>query len=166
MLSPRPSSWTAPSIWYAAVAAPQTNSVGKRMSSFTVIVLSAGRCGCGDVTAGALAGQRLDELGRLLRAEGDCDRATVDEAAARDRVDGRAVRAVAADLRERHARVRVGDGREQQARVRVQRALQHVLGRPALDDLAGVHDEHLVGDVARARQVVRDVEEREPVLLL
>ena len=37
---------------------------------------------------------------------------------------------------------------------------------PPLDDLAGVHDQHLVGDVASAREVVRHVEECEPMALL
>ena len=45
-------------------------------------------------------------------------------------------------------------------------ACEHALGRPLLDDLAGVHHEHRVGDVARAREVVRDVEEREALALL
>ena len=44
-------------------------------------------------------------------------------------------------------------------------ALQHALGRPLLDDLAGVHHEHVVGDVARAREVMGDVEERDAALL-
>ena len=48
----------------------------------------------------------------------------------------------------------------------MQRALQHALGGALLDDLAGVHDEHVVGDVARAREVVGDVEEREVLVFL
>ena len=67
---------------------------------------------------------------------------------------------------EPQALARVGDGREQEPRVRVQRVLEHLFGRAALDDLARVHDEHLVGDVARAREIVRDVEEGEVALLL
>ena len=39
------------------------------------------------------------------------------------------------------------------------RVEQHGVGRALLDDPAAVHHEHLVGDVARARNVVRDVEE-------
>ena len=60
---------------------------------------------------------------------------------------------------------RVGHGGEQQARVRMQRRRQDVLDRAALDDLAGVHDEDVVGDVTRARKIVRDVEEGDPALL-
>src|SRR5712691_7259862 len=43
---------------------------------------------------------------------------------------------------------------------------QNPLDRSPLDDLAGIHDEDLVGEVARAREVVRHVEERDPSLLL
>ncbi len=46
------------------------------------------------------------------------------------------------------------------------RVLQHRVGRALLDDAPEVHDEHLVGDVARARDVVRDVEERDAKLAL
>ena len=41
MLSPRPSSLAAPSVWYAAVAAPQTNRGGKaRPLSLDVVCIS------------------------------------------------------------------------------------------------------------------------------
>ena len=39
--------------------------------------------------------------------------------------------------------------------------LGDVLGRAALDDLPGVHDQHLVGEIARRRDVVGDVEHGE-----
>ncbi len=42
--------------------------------------------------------------------------------------------------------------------------MQHRVGRALLDDLAGVHDEDLVGDVPGAREVVRDVEEGDVAL--
>ena len=64
------------------------------------------------------------------------------------------------------AKPRVGHGREQQPRVRMQRIGEHLLDRALLDDLPRVHHEDVVGDVARAREVVRDVEERDPPLLL
>ena len=48
----------------------------------------------------------------------------------------------------------------------MERRREHVLDRPALDDLARVHDEDVVGDIARARKVVGHVEKRDPVLLL
>ncbi len=64
------------------------------------------------------------------------------------------------------ARVRIRHRGEQQLRVRMHRPLQHLVRRPVLDDLARVHDEHVVRDVARAREVVRHVEKRDvPVAL-
>ena len=62
-------------------------------------------------------------------------------------------------------RRRVGHGGEQQARVRVQRRRKDFFDRSSLDDLTGVHDEDVVGDVARARKIVRDVEKGDPALL-
>ena len=112
------------------------------------------------MAASRLGRARLDELGRDLPADVDRERAAIDEAAARRRVDGGGRGSLAdLDLLER-ARP-VGDRRDQQARVRVQRIREHLRDRPLLDDLAGVHDEDVVGDVARARQVVRDIEERD-----
>ena len=69
-------------------------------------------------------------------------------------------------LSSRSAGTRIRDRREEEARVRVQRILQHRFDRPLLDDLPGVHHEHLVGDVASTREIVRDVEEGEITLLL
>ena len=43
----------------------------------------------------------------------------------------------------------------------MQRAREHLVDRALLDDLPRVHDEDVVGDVARAREIVRDVEERD-----
>ena len=59
-----------------------------------------------------------------------------------------------------------GTADSKQLRVRVQRIGEHVFDRPLLDDLARVHDEDVVGDIAGAREIVRDVEERDPALLL
>ena len=50
---------------------------------------------------------------------------------------------------------------DQQLRIRVSGMLGHLFGRPPLDDLAGVHDEDLIGEVARRGDVVGDVEHRE-----
>ena len=112
------------------------------------------------------AGTRRDELGGQLGADVDPQRAALDEAAALRRIDrGRGKPFADGDRRAVGDR-RIGHRGEQQARVRVQRVLQHLLDRALLDDLAGVHDEHGVGDVAGAREVVRDVEEREPLALL
>ena len=56
-----------------------------------------------------------------------------------------------------------GSGAEddEQLGVGVGRPLGDVLGRPSLDDLAGVHHEHLVGEVAGRGDVVGDVEHRQ-----
>ena len=67
---------------------------------------------------------------------------------------------------EPQAALGVRHGREQQLRVGVLRVEQHGVGRALLDDPAAVHHEHLVGDVARARDVVRDVEEGDSELPL
>ena len=48
----------------------------------------------------------------------------------------------------------------------MQRIGEHLLDRAALDDLPGVHDEDVVRDVARAGEIVRDVQKREAVLFL
>jgi len=73
----------------------------------------------------------------------------------------------AADERlEAQAALRVRDSREQEPRVRVLRILQHRVRRALLDDAPLVHHEHLVGDVARARDVMGDVEEGDPGLAL
>ncbi len=48
----------------------------------------------------------------------------------------------------------------------MQRVGQNLLDRSALDDLPRVHDEDVVGDVARAREIVSDVEERDAAFLL
>src|SRR5687768_5439778 len=120
----------------------------------------------GHVTASLLAGAGLDELRRPLGADADRERAALDEAAAGHGADDAVVGAAYRQLVDTQARTRIRHGREEQARVRMQRALEHRFRWPALDDLTRVHDEHLVGDVARAREVVRDVEEGELALLL
>src|SRR3954453_20303114 len=105
------------------------------------------------MAARRLVPARLYEWWRDARAHVDREGATPDEAAAWRRVD-RGCRLSGADwnplLLER---ARVGHRREQELRVRVQRVGEHLLDRPALDDLARVHHEHVVGDVARAREV-------------
>src|SRR6185437_167027 len=57
--------------------------------------------------------------------------------------------------------VRVRGGGDEELGVRVRGTLGDVLGRPALDDLAAVHHQHLVGEVAGRGDVVRDVEQRQ-----
>src|SRR5689334_7788584 len=58
-------------------------------------------------------------------------------------------------------RVWVGRRGDQQPRVLVAWSLRYLLGRSALDDLALVHDQDLVGEVPSRGDVVRDVEDRE-----
>src|SRR5258706_12210745 len=125
-LSLRPSSFAAPSIWYDAVAAPQTNSAGNDLVSWLDIdFLSDGRCGSSDVTAGALSRLRSDQLGSDLRADVDAQRAALDEAAAGRRIDGGGGDALAHfdPLADRNRRI--GHGGGQQLGVGVGRALQH-----------------------------------------
>ena len=67
---------------------------------------------------------------------------------------------------EPQAALGVRHGREQEPRIGVLRVEQHRVGRALLDDPAAVHHEHLIGHVARARDVVRDVEEGDAELPL
>ena len=57
-------------------------------------------------------------------------------------------------------------GRDQRARVGVRWRLQHAIDRAGLDDLAQVHHQHAVGDMAHHREVVRDEQHGEPERLL
>ena len=103
----------------------------------------------------------------MCRADVDRERAARDEAAARGRIDRRGGESLAhLDPVRLETCLGVGRRGEQQPRVRVERVGQHILDRPLLDDLAGVHHENVVGDVARTREIVRDVEERDLPLLL
>src|SRR5208282_3047676 len=54
--------------------------------------------------------------------------------------------------------VRVRRRGDEQLRVGMRRVLGDLLGRTALDDLPGVHDQHLVREVARRGDVMGDVE--------
>src|SRR5579864_7415149 len=116
--------------------------------------------GGGYMAARGLARMRLDELRRHDGADRNGERATRDEAASLDGVDGgrRARPAVFDPL--------PVDGGEQEARVRMQRLSEHLLDGAAFDDLARVHHEDVVRDVAGAGEIVRDVEERDVALLL
>ncbi len=57
--------------------------------------------------------------------------------------------------------VGVGGRADQQLRIGMRRLLRHVFSRAALDDLAGVHDQHLVSEVPGRCDVVGDVEHRQ-----
>ena len=58
--------------------------------------------------------------------------------------------------------VGIGRRRDQELGIRMRGLLGQLLGRSALDDVARVHDQHLVGEVPGRRDVVGDVEQREP----
>src|SRR5215467_8916431 len=109
-----------------------------------------------------MARPRLDERGSPLRTDVDRERAPRDEAAALDRIDrGRGPSLSMLDALEVQLLRRIRNGGEQEPRVRMERVGEHLLDRAVLDDLPGVHDEDVVCEVARAREVVRDVEERD-----
>ena len=67
-----------------------------------------------------------------------------------------------------HLRRRIGhrDRREQRLGVRMQRVLEDVLGRAVFDETAEVHNAHRVRDMLDDRQVVRDEQVGQLVLLL
>ena len=86
---------------------------------------------------------RLDELGSDLRADADAQRAALDEAAAGGGIDGGGGEPLRTSIRSRAATA--GSGTEASSK-RVygwSGLVQHALGRPLLDDLAGVHHEHV-----------------------
>ena len=101
------------------------------------------------------------ELGHQGRALIDGDRAAPAEAAAGSRIDHSRRLAAVGARRDRERCSRVGHGREQELGVRMLGVGQHGLDRAGLDDPAGVHHHHPVGDVAGAGDVVGDVEERD-----
>jgi hypothetical protein len=118
------------------------------------------------VATRALGRLRCDEVGCDLGADADAQRAAGDEPAARGRIDRGRGDALAHLDPLADGDCRIGHGGEQQLRVRMERAAEHALGRALLDDLARVHHEHGVRDVACAREVVRHIEKRKPVLVL
>src|ERR1019366_5637024 len=111
-----------PSIWYEAVAAPQTKSCGKWLMTLSGMRFLSDQGGWGgDVAACALPHPRFDERWRDSRADVDRKRAAADEAAALGRIDRRGGKSfVHLDLRPLADR-RIGDGREQQLGVGMQR---------------------------------------------
>src|SRR5581483_7812510 len=167
-LSPLPSSFAAPSIWKEAVATPQTKSDGSASTNgldISFLSYVVGRR-CGDLAARGVARPRRDQPRRGAPADVDRDRAAVDEAAAGLRVDGDRP-AAAMDLDPLAlAGMGVGHGGEEPLRVRMERLAEHRVDGPLLDDVAGVHHEQVVGDVARAGEVVRHVEEADAELRL
>ena len=59
-----------------------------------------------------------------------------------------------------------GTAERKQPRIGVQRAVEDLVGRPCSTTLPPHHHEHVVGHVPRARDVVRDVEERDVAVSL
>ena len=161
MLSPRPSSWRRP----RSGTRPSRRPRGSRRGTSCVAACLSSRSG-----GGAVTWQRAEWPAAPRRARRDAaSRRRSRAGSARRSGSLRAVDGGASAPSNRSTCRCFGRDRdrgEQQPRVRVQRVEQHLLDRALLDDLAGVHDEDVVGDVARAREVVRDVEERDPALLL
>ena len=89
------------------------------------------------------------------------ERAAVVEAAATRTGAGR--RGAARDAGERARLAQVRDRVEQRPGVGVRGVLEHRVPRAQLDDLAGVHHRHPVGDVGHDGEVVGDVEGADPV---
>ena len=116
----------------------------------------------------ACPGRASTRAGVISRADGGGERAARDESAAFrwiDRGDGD-VRVLPFDPLRLQPGRRVGCGAEQELRVGWRGSASTCSAGPLLDDLAGVHDEDVVGDVAGGGEVVGDVEEGEVVLLL
>ena len=109
--------------------------------------------------AGDLASAGLCQLGGHIRAFIDGDRAPEPEPAARGRVDHLRRLALVGLGADRQRGARVGHGGDQQLGIGVARIGQHLLDRPGLGDLAGVHHDQPVGNVPRAGDVVGDVED-------
>ena len=106
-----------------------------------------------------MTGSQLGKLRRDLRAGVDGQRAPPAEPAARGRVDHLGRLAAVGLRRHRERRARIGHRRKQQLGVGVPGVGQHVLDRPGLGDLAGVHHDQPVRYVPRAGDVVGDVED-------
>ena len=113
----------------------------------------------------AVAGPQLGQFRRDLRAGVDGQRAPPAEPAAGGRVDDPGRLAAVGLGRHRQRRARVGHRGQQQLGVRVPGVGEHVLDRPGLGDLAGVHHDQPVGHVPRAGDVVGDVEDGHALLV-
>src|SRR5215469_9241799 len=98
-------------------------------------------------------------------ADVDCERATPAETAARRRVNDLWRLAAVDRLWVNGLGLGVWHRGHEQLRVRVARASQHIFDRTALGDLACVHDDQPVRDVARAGDVVGDVQDRDALLV-
>src|SRR5438132_2480782 len=118
----------------------------------------------GDVARSEAARTQGAQAWSLHLATVDRERAAGAEAATLTRIDHlwRLAHILVGDAK---SRTRIGHGREQQLRVRMLRPLKHLFGRPLLDEVAGIHHEHPICDVTRARDVMRDVEERDTFAL-
>jgi hypothetical protein len=107
----------------------------------------------------AVVGGQLEQQRVLDRASVDRQRAAPAEPATGPGVD-HPRRLAGVGLGELGDRlVRIGCGGQEQLRVRVLRLGQHALGRARLHDVAGIHHQHAIGDVAGAGEIVGDVEE-------
>ena len=111
--------------------------------------------------AHVVVGRDGSELGHRLLAGVDDERAAVVEAAAAR--TGAGGRGAAGDAGERTRLAQVRDRVEQRPGVGVRGVLEHRIPRAQLDDLAGVHHRHPVGDVGDDGEVVGHVERADPV---
>jgi hypothetical protein len=111
------------------------------------------------MTGSVVAGPQLCELGRDLRAFINGQRAPPAEPAARGGVDDPGRLAAVGPRRHRKRRARVGHGGQQKLGVGMPGVGEHVLDRPGLGDVAGVHHDQPVRHVPRAGYVVGDVED-------
>src|SRR6185369_9037067 len=119
------------------------------------------------MTTGELSRTGLDENRRDLRADTHGDGTPRREATRVGRIDrgcGDSLRRLDRIVPDALRGIRSRG--EQELGVRMEWLGKDLLHRPTLDDLTRVHHHDLVGDVAGARKIMGDVEERDLPLLL
>src|SRR5262249_27776374 len=160
-----PGSRTSPVTDSPRASTPRTISLPTRPVAPITAVVIVPLVGLGDVAGDAAPRPRPPQRRRGRLAFADRQRAARPEAAALAGIDDSRGLADVARVGEAELGTRIGDGREEKLRVRVLRPLDDVFRRPLLDEMTGVQHEHAVGDVAGARDVMRDVEERDAFAL-
>src|SRR6185437_3435503 len=121
--------------------------------------------GPGDVAGGAVPGDQFPQCRRDAVALIDGKRAPPPEAAAGGGVDHPWWLTLVGLLRDVELRAGVGDGREQQLGVGMPGPGEHLLDRARLRDVARVHHNQPTGPIARAGDVVGDVQDRDALLV-
>src|SRR5947209_5951762 len=123
-------------------------------------------CVClGDVAGGAVGGAEFAELGSDRGADVDSVGAAGAETTPFAGINHAWWFGGVGDLGLVQWGVGIGNGGEQELGVGVLGVTQYILGRPLLDNLAGIHNEQTVRDVARTGDVVGDIEERKTLTL-